>query len=165
MATLEKPVAAVDAKPAPAITSAEPSKAGSASVQASEPAVVDEKATTDAVKTGDEPAKAPVASSEPPPPGSTLALVWKPGEIQRLPPPESPKPTHLVIPTTQIAAHVGQRIQLLTEGGRRVDGELKSVDATTVILLVEASSGRAELSVPLTQIREARLRVKNRDGS
>lgn len=163
--TLEKPVAAVDAKPAPAIVSAEPSKAGSASVQASEPAVVDEKATTDAVKTGDEPAKAPVASSEPPPPGSTLALVWKPGEIQRLPPPESPKPTHLVIPTTQIAAHVGQRIQLLTEGGRRVDGELKSVDATTVILLVEANSGRAELSVPLTQIREARLRIKNRDGS
>jgi hypothetical protein len=59
-----------------------------------------------------------------------MALVWKPGEIQRLPPAESPKPTHAVIPTAQIAAHVGQRIQLLTEGGRRVDGELKSVDAT-----------------------------------
>ena len=46
-----------------------------------------------------------------------------------------------------------------------MDGELKSVDATNVILLVEASSGRAELSVPLAQIREARLRIRNHDGS
>ena len=150
---------------APPIVSTEPSEPASFPVQPGKPALDDGKATAAVVSSGQEPAKAPVASSEPPPPGSTMALVWKPGEIQRLPPAESPKPTHAVIPTAQIAAHVGQRIQLLTEGGRRVDGELKSVDATTVILLVEASSGRAELSVPLAQIREARLRIRNHDGS
>jgi small nuclear ribonucleoprotein (snRNP)-like protein len=163
--TVDTPIAAVDAQSAPSIVSTEPSEPASFPVQPGKPALDDGKATAAVVSSGQEPAKAPVASSEPPPPGSTMALVWKPGEIQRLPPAESPKPTHAVIPTAQIAAHVGQRIQLLTEGGRRVDGELKSVDATNVILLVEASSGRAELSVPLAQIREARLRIRNHDGS
>lgn len=116
--------------------------------------------TTDAAPA---PVETTVASSEPPPPGSTLALVWKPGEIQRLPPAEARKPTHAVIPTSQLSAHIGQRIRLLTEGGREVDGELKSVSATEVILMVEARSGRAELSVPMTKVREARLKLKSGD--
>lgn len=110
------------------------------------------------------PVETTVASSQPPPPGSTLALVWKPGEIQRLPPAKAPKPTHVVIPASQLSAHIGQRIQLLTEGGRQVDGELKSVSAAEVILMVEARSGRAELSVPMAKVREARVKLKSGDS-
>lgn len=97
------------------------------------------------------------ASAPPPPENSTLALVWKPGQIERLPPAKARERDYDVVSVDSLNGLLGKRVQLLTTGGKRVDGEVQSVDAGKLVLLVQVGRGSAELNVPLGNIREARL--------
>jgi small nuclear ribonucleoprotein (snRNP)-like protein len=97
------------------------------------------------------------ASAPPPPENSTFALVWKPGQIERLPPAKAKPREYEVIAISSLPNQVGKRVQLLTSGGKRVDGDVKSVDSANLVLLVQVGRGSAELNVPLANIREARL--------
>lgn len=98
------------------------------------------------------------ASAPPPPPGSTLALVWEPGKIQRLKPAENPAPSRYVqVPGSALGAYIGKRVRLVTSSGRSVDGKLVSVADGEVVVLIAVGRGEAELSLPLERIREARV--------
>jgi hypothetical protein len=98
-----------------------------------------------------------VASAPPPPPDSTLALVWEPGVIERLPAPEDKGRNYDVIDMAGIRSHVGRRVQLVTGGGKRVDGVVEGLQEDTLVLRVKAGRGSAKLNVPLSNIREVRL--------
>lgn len=98
-----------------------------------------------------------VASAPPPPPNSTLALVWEPGVIERLPAQQPKDRDYDVIPANSLGQRIGRRVQLVTIGGKRVDGEVQAVDSGNLVLLVQVGRGKAKLNVPLSNIREARL--------
>ena len=98
-----------------------------------------------------------VASAPPPPPNSTLALVWEPGVIERLPAQQPKDRDYEVIPANSLGQRIGRRVQLVTIGGKRVDGEVQALDSGTLVLLVPVGRGKAKLNVPLSNIREARL--------
>ena len=106
---------------------------------------------------GGEPDRRVVASAPPPPQNSTLALVWKPGQIERLPPATPKERRYEVIPPESLGKHVGRRVQLVTAGGKLVDGDVRSLEAGNVVMTVQRGRGSAELSVPLANISEARL--------
>lgn len=99
----------------------------------------------------------PGASAPPPPKNSTLALVWKPGVVERLEPEPSVQREDLIIPKQELSNYVGQRVRLQTSGGRRLDGRIAAVDRSRVVLLMQSASGSAELDVPLSNISEIRL--------
>ncbi len=105
-----------------------------------------------------------VASAPPPPKDSTLALVWKPGVIERLPAQAAPDKKFVVVAKARLPGLVGSEVQLLTENGKRVEGEVVRASADLVILSVAVARGNAELSVPLTVIREVRLRARGGDS-
>ena len=98
-----------------------------------------------------------IASAPPPPPNSTLALVWEPGVIERLPPAEKKQPKYEVIAVAKLDQYIGKRVQLVTVSGKRVEGEIDSVEPGNIVLLVQVGRGSAKLNVPATNIREARL--------
>ncbi|MCB1571952.1 MAG: hypothetical protein KDI72_13170, partial [Xanthomonadales bacterium] len=98
-----------------------------------------------------------IASAPPPPPNSTLALVWEPGVIERLPPAEKKQPKYEVIAVAKLDQYLGKRVQLVTVSGKRVEGEIDSVEPGNIVLLVQVGRGSAKLNVPATNIREARL--------
>ena len=98
-----------------------------------------------------------IASAPPPPPNSTLALVWEPGVIERLPPAEKKQPKYEVIAVARLDQYIGKRVQLVTVSGKRVEGEIDSVQPGNIVLLVQVGRGSAKLNVPVTNIREARL--------
>ncbi len=102
-----------------------------------------------------------IASAPPPPKGSTLALVWKPGVIERLPKQSAPEREFVIVAKDRLSGLIGADVQLLTENGKRVDGEVLRVLAGTVVLSISLARGNAELSVPLTGIREVRLRTRS----
>lgn len=106
-----------------------------------------------------EPARELGASAPPPPKDSTLALVWKPGVIERLEAREAPARDYRVIAAAEIGAHRGRRVRLLTAGGKLVDGEFRGIDSGQALLRVRAASGTADVAVPLANVREIRLVV------
>ncbi len=97
------------------------------------------------------------ASSAPPPENSTLALVWKPGVVERIAPREAPTPDYDVVAVTSLASHAGRRVRLLTAGGRLVDGELLRIEDGQAVVEVRLPRGKAEIMVALANVREARL--------
>ncbi|MEZ5460388.1 hypothetical protein [Dokdonella sp.] len=97
------------------------------------------------------------ASAPPPPEDSTLALVWKPGQIERLPPPKPKARDYDVVAVSSLGGLVGRKVQLLTAGGKQVDGDVLKVQSADLVLLVQVGRGSAELNVPLANIREVRL--------
>lgn len=98
-----------------------------------------------------------VASAPPPPPNSTLALVWEPGVIERLPAQQAKSRNYDVVPANSLGHQLGRRVQLVTAGGKRVDGEVHGVESGNLVLLVQVGRGKAKLNVPMANIREARL--------
>lgn len=98
-----------------------------------------------------------IASSPPPPPNSTLALVWEPGVIERLPAKQAKTREYEIVAASGLGQHVGRRVQLVTMGGKRVDGEVQALDAGNLVLVIQVGRGKAKLNVPLSNIREARL--------
>lgn len=106
----------------------------------------------------------PSASAPPPPKNSTLALVWKPGVVERLATEPSAQREDSIISKQELSGVVGQRVRVQTTGGRRLDGRVVNVDRSRVVLLVQAVSGSAELDVPLSNISEIRL-VRAREST
>lgn len=98
-----------------------------------------------------------IASAPPPPADSTLALVWAPGVIERLPTPQAKARDYEVVALAGIRQHAGRRVQLVTEGGKQVDGIVDSVAGENLVLRVQVRRGSAMLNVPLSNIREVRL--------
>jgi hypothetical protein len=99
---------------------------------------------------------APFASGPAPPPNSTLSLVWKP-TIERLPPPNAAKTDYEVIDYGGLQNALGQRVRLITDGSKRLEGYVIEADAGSVRLRVGRSDGDAQFDVPKKRIREVQL--------
>ena len=106
-----------------------------------------------AASTGDD---SQYASEPPPPPNSTLALAWKPG-IERLPPKTPGKREYEVIDYANLGGVVGQRVRLITEGDKRIEGYLISADPSAVRLRVGRADGDAQFEVPKKRIQQIQL--------
>ena len=98
------------------------------------------------------------ASAPPPPADSTAALVWRAPTIERLAERAAPPPAYVAIAPSSLGANVGARVRLLTAGGKRVEGRLKRVEASDVVLLVLRDGGSAEMRIPAAGIRGAEVR-------
>jgi hypothetical protein len=98
-----------------------------------------------------------LASEPPPPPNSTLALAWKPG-IERLPTStKSGRTDYEVIEYANLGGVLGQRVRLLTDGEKRIEGYLISVDSSAVRLRVGRADGDAQFEVPKKRIQQIQL--------
>jgi hypothetical protein len=95
-------------------------------------------------------------SGAPPPPNSTLALVWKP-TIERLPAAAAERPDYDVIDFAALQAHSGQFVRLVTEGGKKVEGYVVSADEAAVELRVSEGGGSVRFTIPKTRIQQIRL--------
>ncbi len=102
-----------------------------------------------------------IPSAPPPPEDSTLALVWKPGVIERLAPQEVKEKSYRVVATGAISTLVGQDVRVLTSNGKRVAGKLMRVTTEHAVLKVKVGGGEAELQVLLSRIREVRVPLRH----
>ena len=96
------------------------------------------------------------ASEPPPPPNSTLALAWKPG-IERLQPKAPGKREYEVIDYANLGGVIGQRVRLITEGDKRIEGYLVGADAGAVRLRIGRADGDAQFEVPRKRIQQIQL--------
>jgi hypothetical protein len=97
------------------------------------------------------------ASGPPPPAGSTLALVWKPGVEDRLQAAAPAQRDYDVIEFSALSAYSGRFVRLLTTTGKKVEGRIIGVDSTSVGLRIKKSGGIAELQIPRSVIFEIQL--------
>jgi len=97
-------------------------------------------------------------SSEPaPPPGSTLALVWKP-TIERLPAAAPERRDYDVIEFAGLGARSGRFVRLITVGGKKVEGYIVSANDSEVELRTSEGGGNnARFVVPKGRIQEIQL--------
>jgi hypothetical protein len=95
-------------------------------------------------------------SEPPPPPGSTLALVWKP-TFERLPPPPPERHDYRVIEFANLREVAGRRVRLITTGGKKVEGYVIGADEADVDLRVNGVGGDAEFVIPKGRILEVQL--------
>ena len=96
------------------------------------------------------------ASEPPPPPNSTLALAWKPG-IERLPPKSAGRREYEVIEYANLGGVIGQRVRVITDGEKRIEGYLISADSSAVHLRVGRADGDAQFEVPKKRIQQIQL--------
>lgn len=97
------------------------------------------------------------ASEPPPPPNSTLALAWKPG-IERLA--VSTKPTrtdYQLIEYANLGSVIGQRVRVITDGEKRIEGYLVGADEGALRLRVSRADGDAQFEVPKKRIQQIQL--------
>ncbi|WP_440224925.1 hypothetical protein ACQQ2N_06705 [Dokdonella sp. MW10] len=97
------------------------------------------------------------ASAPRPPEGSTLAMVWREGVVERLAPRTEQGPDHDVVPVGSLGQRLGQRVRIVTRGGKVIEGRVREVDGSRVTLAVRVGGGDAAMAVPLSNIREARV--------
>jgi hypothetical protein len=104
-------------------------------------------------------AAGPIPASAPPPlPGTTAALVWRAPTIERLAQ-KSPEPSGFVsVPVASLAGYRGERVRLLTAGGKAIEGRVQGVEGTDVLLRVVRDGGSAEMRIPKSGIRDAHVR-------
>ncbi len=98
------------------------------------------------------------ASAPPPPADSTAALVWRAPTIERLPERTAQLSSYVAIAPSSLGANVGARVRLLTAGGKRVEGRLKRLDGSDVVVVVLRDGGSAEMRIPAAGIRGAEVR-------
>ncbi|HEX5123169.1 MAG TPA: hypothetical protein VFV97_07965 [Rhodanobacteraceae bacterium] len=98
------------------------------------------------------------ASAPPPPADSTAALVWRAPTIERLPERTAQLSSYVAIAPSSLGANVGARVRLLTAGGKRVEGRLKRLDGSDVVVVVLRDGGTAEMRIPAAGIRGAEVR-------
>ena len=103
-------------------------------------------------------AEAIPASAPPPPPDSTAALVWRAPTIERLPEKVPAASDFVSIPTASLGAYRGVRVRLLTAGGKEIEGRVRGLDGTDVVMLVLRDGGSAEMRIPTAGIRDAKVR-------
>ncbi|MBL0162376.1 MAG: hypothetical protein IPP82_01655 [Xanthomonadales bacterium] len=156
---------AIEAVPAPALPPVSSSKSAVGTPVppvAAAPVTVEPPVTIANPEPGTErPPRRIVASAPPPPKDSTLALVWKPGVIERLPAQSAPDKEFTIVAKERLSGLVGSDVQLLTENGKRVEGQLVRIAGDIAVLSLPLARGNAELSVPLAGIREVRLRARS----
>ena len=98
------------------------------------------------------------ASAPPPLPDSTAALVWRAPTIERLPEKTVALSNYVSIPTAALGGYAGQRVRLLTTGGKVVEGRVHRIDGADVVMLILRDGGSAQVRIPRASIREARVR-------
>lgn len=97
------------------------------------------------------------ASEPPPPPNSTLALAWKPG-IERLPVSTKPARTdYQLIEYANLNSVIGQRVRVITDGEKRIEGYLLGADEGALRLRVGRADGDAQFEVPRKRIQQIQL--------
>ena len=62
-----------------------------------------------------------------------------------------------VVPPQALETYVGQRLTLVTEGGKELEGTLASVDSEEAVLQMRRQTGSAALNVPRKRIREVHV--------
>jgi len=98
------------------------------------------------------------ASAPPPPPDSIAALVWRAPTIERLPEKTVALSNYVSIPAAALGGYAGQRVRLLTTGGKVVEGRVHRIDGADVVMLILRDGGSAQVRIPRASIREARVR-------
>jgi hypothetical protein len=98
------------------------------------------------------------ASAPPPPPDSTAALVWRAPTIERLPEKTVAFSGYVSVPAASLGAYIGERVRLLTAGGKVVEGRVHKIDGADVVMLIRRDGGSAQMRIPRAGIREARVR-------
>lgn len=105
------------------------------------------------------PAEVPASvmpSSPPPPPNSTMALVWKP-VIDELPESAPPARDYTVIDIGRLAREEGRRVRLITNGNVKVEGYVIGIDESGVQLRVDRGGGAAQFTIPRSRIEQVQL--------
>lgn len=103
------------------------------------------------------PGRALGASAPEPPKDSTLALVWRPGVIDRLQTDDPQTVDYEVVAASALGQYAGRRVRLLTTGGKLIEGRINGVAGGRVVLDIRVGGGSAQVPVALANVREARL--------
>lgn len=98
------------------------------------------------------------ASAPAPPADSTAALVWRAPTIERLPEKAPEESDYVSIPAGSLGGYRGARVRLLTAGGKVVEGRVRALDGSDLVLLVLRDGGSAEMRIPTAGIRDAKVR-------
>jgi hypothetical protein len=98
-----------------------------------------------------------VASAPPPAPGSTLALVWKPGVIEELPEAAPVKKDYVIVEFARLPQLTNRHVRVLTQAGKRIEGFVVSADTHEVVLRVERGSGNAQFTLARERIEQVQL--------
>ncbi len=154
------------APPLPAVATAVVPATGTASMQAVAPAALARPAAPPATEPvlRDAQTGKPVPSSAPAPPGdSTLALVWKGATVERLPSAPAPAHDYRVVALDDLAARIGERVTIVTSGGKEIEGAVAALDAEGVVLRVRRETGMAELALPRQRVHEVRVPLPRHD--
>lgn len=99
------------------------------------------------------PASAPAPAAD-----SIAALVWRPPTIERLPEKAASTTDYVSIPASSLGAYRGARVRLLTAGGKIVDGRVQQVEGADVVIQIRRDGGVAQVRIPQSGIRDARIR-------
>ena len=156
-AAAPRPAPPIVVSPTPAAVPARPAAAVAAAPAPTRPAVPPPANQTPQKPVESSAAPSALPSTPPPPDGSTLALVWK-SEIDRLDKP-APAPLDYDVVEYQalLSGYVGRFVRLRTATGKKVEGTVINVDATTLGLHVKKPGGSADLQVPRSVIVEIRV--------
>jgi hypothetical protein len=98
------------------------------------------------------------ASAPAPPSDSIAALVWRPPTIERLPEKTASTSEFVSIPAASLGAYRGARVRLLTAGGKIVDGRMQQIEGADVVIQIRRDGGVAQVRIPQSGIRDARVR-------
>jgi hypothetical protein len=98
------------------------------------------------------------ASAPPPAPGSTAALVWRAPTIERLPAKPAATSAYVSVPAGSLGAWRGSYVRVLTAGGKVVEGRIRALDGSDLVLVVVRDGGSAEMHIPAAGIRDAKVR-------
>jgi len=96
-------------------------------------------------------------STEAPPPGSLLSMVWKPSVFEALPEAEPEHKNYDIIDYANVNSLVGRYVQVITEGGKKIGGYVLGVDDTGLKLQVNREGGNITFVVAKTRVQQIRL--------
>jgi hypothetical protein len=102
------------------------------------------------------------ASAPPPPPGTSAALVWRAPTIERLAERAPEVSGYVSVPVAALAGYRGERVRLVTAGGKSIEGRVQGLDGADVLLRIVRDGGSAEMRIPQAGIRDARVRRASR---
>lgn len=85
-------------------------------------------------------------------------MVWRAPTIERLPEKTAALSDYVSIPVSSLGAYRGSRVRLLTAGGKLVEGRVQQLDGTDIVMLVLRDGGSAEMRIPQSGVRDAKVR-------
>jgi hypothetical protein len=105
----------------------------------------------------------PIPASAPPPaPGTSAALVWRAPTIERLAERAPAASGYVSVPVATLADYRGERVRLLTAGGKAIEGRVRGIEGADVLLRIVRDGGSADLRIPRSGIRDVRVRRSSR---